>query len=213
MFYLGDSYKYNDPIGELTDKSYVQPLMRHLSEANFEDMFMYEESHCGSSRPCLFLLALKNTKSKSLWYRNEAQIQNEIHQRIIKSHEAPYFNYFDGSIFKSYQIPHKVIETMYCRSSPIPKTCIKRPKITDVPLSNLHVGLSTIGDGSGRGVFTDIDIKKGHTIARKTFTLTVELPPHSHEIMLNYLDFSDDHEILFNYMDGYGWESTLHVSI
>jgi spermidine synthase len=214
VFQLGESSAYSDPADEFTTQVRRERFIQLLTEAGFENMFLYEEPNCGFGGPWVFLIVVKNNESRSLWYRNEAQIQLEIHKRILRSTtKKSLLDYFDGSVFETYRAPHKVMETIYCRATPTPYGCptaIK--KVEDVPLSNLHVQLSTIGDGSGRGLFTDIDIKEGSTIARKASRNPIQLPPSAFDLLMTYYEFSNEHKTLYNYMEGYGWESDVYVS-
>jgi spermidine synthase len=212
VFQLGESSSYNDPADEFTNHARRQTFIHLLIEAGFENMFLYEEPNCGFGGPWVFLIIVKDAESRSLWYRNEAQLQVEIHKRMFRSTTGkPALEYFDGSVFESYRAPHKVMETIYCRTTPTPIGCPSpNKKVADVQLSNLHVGPSTIGDGSGRGVFTDVDIEKGSTVARKDSKNPIHFPPAAFDLLMAYNELSDDHKSLYNYMDGYGWESDVY---
>jgi hypothetical protein len=214
VFQLGESSTYNDPADEFTNHARREMFIQLLIEVGFENMFLYEDPNCGFGGPWVFLVVVKNARSRSLWYRNEAQIQFEIHKRILRSTtNTPTLQYFDGAVFETYRAPHKVIETIYCRATPTPYGCASASKkVHDVSISNLYVAPSTIGDGSGRGVFTNIDIKKGSTIARKASKNPVQFPPAAFDLLMAYYNVSDDHKSLYNYMDGYGWESDVYVS-
>ena len=67
--------------------------------------------------------------------------------------------------------------------------------------------MSGVAEGSGRGVYTTVDIKKGSSIARKDSTKYVHAPSYSMESILDY-----ELESLYNYLDGYGWETETWVS-
>lgn len=213
-FHIGKSSKYTDPDDEFTNNSRRKNLIDLLSKAGFQEVFMYEDANVHSDNPSLFLLAAKDRTSRYLWFRNSAQVDFEIYKRIQRTVSGkPLLEYFDGSVLETFRAPHRVMETLYCRTSPMPTECIQSKKnVPDVALSNLRVGLSSIGDGSGRGVFTNVDIKEGSTIARKTSNNPINFPPSAYDLMLNYHDISVDHQALYNYMDGYGWESEFYVS-
>lgn len=174
---------------------------------------MYEDANASSDGPSLFLLVAKDWSTRSYWFRNTAQSDFETFKRIRNSVSGgSLLEYFDGSVLEAFRAPHRVMETIYCRSSPMPVECIKNGKVQDIPLSNLRVGPSSIGDGSGRGLFTDIDIKEGSTIARKSANNPIKFPPSAYDLMMKYYDISVDHQALHNYMDGYGWQSEFYVS-
>lgn len=216
-FHIGTSSKYTDPNDEFTNNSRRKSFIDLLSESGFQEVFMYEDANVRSDNdngnPFLFLLAAKDWSSRSLWFRNSAQVDFEIYKRIQASVSGkPLLEYFDGSVLEAFRAPHRVMETLYCRTSPTPMECIQSKKLPDIPLSNLRVGPSSIGDGSGRGVFTDVDIEEGSTVARKSSSYPINFPPSAYDLMLNYHDISVDHQVLYNYMDGYGWESEFWVS-
>ena len=85
-------------------------------------------------------------------------------------------------------------------------------KVHDVPLSDLDVKMSGVGDGSGRGVFTKVDILKGSTIGRKTYRYPVIFNPSATERMLRYMSISLSFDDMYRYVDGYGWENNMLVS-
>jgi hypothetical protein len=90
---------------------------------------------------------------------------------------------------QKYQIPHKSIETLHCQS--YPKLCGSLDfendrKEENVPISDLEVGISTIGEGSGRGVFARVDIKKGSILAIQETIHPVYFSPGPMKLVYDY---------------------------
>ncbi len=151
---------------------------------------------------------MKDSLDDTAWYRNEAEAQVAIHHRILRTHSgAPALKYFDGATLKGYQVPHKVFESTFCRQDPTPEGCAKgNRKIDDIPQSSLQVKQSSIGDVSGRGVFTKVDIKKGMSIGREAASNPLYFPPSATQMITHYDYGSEEISKVFDYMDGYGWQ-------
>ena len=151
---------------------------------------------------------MKGASNESNWYKNEAEIEVAIHQRILRTHSGnPALKYFDGTTMKNYQYPHKVFEITYCRNDPTPDGCaINSARAGDVPLADLEVKASTVGDGSGRGVFTKVDIEKGSTLNKEAAANPVYISPSATTLVFKYADE------IFEYIDGYGWMMNSMVS-
>mmetsp|Transcript_21139 Transcript_21139/g.42064 ORF Transcript_21139/g.42064 Transcript_21139/m.42064 type:complete len:670 (+) Transcript_21139:51-2060(+) len=89
---------------------------RMFSDVGFRSMHIYDEGRSGFYEPWSHLVALKNTVSRKLWYQNAANIDIELHKRIVSTHSGePALLYFDASVMLSYQLPHMVHEDVYCR--------------------------------------------------------------------------------------------------
>jgi len=68
---------------------------------------------------------MKDPASKSLWYRNAAKINVDIHKRMLPTISGtPILKYFDGPVMVGYQEPPKPFEVVYCRATPIPESCL-----------------------------------------------------------------------------------------
>ena len=138
-----------------------------------------------------------------------------MHKRLLstKSGEST-VRYFDSAVMLKYQMPSKKIEDLYCHSSLKSSYCqsLDRVKLqSNVPVTKLDVRMSTIGDGSGRGVFATTKINKGNTIGYESSIYPVYIPPVSIELIYEYVDSGYDIDALRNYFEGYGWESSYTV--
>ena len=209
---LGEAPDHDDPAAMHSRSNRREVLIELLEDVGFEAMHVYEEGNCGFEAPWTFLVAMKNDEIDMRWYMNEAQVDIEIHDRIVRTKSGQSaLKYFDGSVMQHYQYPHKVFETVYCRGNE--QMCQKDIARPDIPLSALEVRMSGVGDGSGRGIFTTVDIKQGSSIARAANNNPVHVLPLSLELIEAYYNESEGIEDMFDYIDGYGWEGHVHVSI
>ena len=106
---------------------------------------------------------MKDTENGMLWYQTPAETEIAIYDKIVQSHSgSTVLKHFDSLVMQKYQVPHKAFEVSYCKIKP--ELCgLFNNVITNkevVPLSNLDVKMSTIGEGSGRGLFAGVAIKK-----------------------------------------------------
>lgn len=157
---------------------------------------------------------MKDRTDVSTWYRNVAETQIAIHQRSMRTHSGePVLKYFDGSIMKGYQVPHRVFQTIFCRQHATSAICESGTENRkDVSESNLEVKMSSIGDGSGRGVFTKINIERGMTIGRESSANPLIFPPSTTSLIVDNRDKIEGLDVVYDYMDGYGWQTEAFVS-
>ena len=162
---------------------------------------------------------MKDSENRALWYQNMASLDIAIHQRIKRTHSgAPALKYFDAATMKGYQIPHKGFESVYCKSPEGSRSCRKMDdrKGKIVSSSNFEVKMSSLGEGSGRGVFAKSDIEKGTMIASEVAHQSVYFSPAATESIIELteseIDPKGEINDVWKYMDGYGWETTGSVS-
>jgi len=214
VFQLGGAPYALDPPDEHTWSARRKDLIKLLEDVGFVDLRTYEDANCGFSDAWVFLIASKSKKSRSQWFMSAADLEVEKHWRLLRTNNGiPTLQYFDSGVMSNYRYPHKAFESIYCASSPTPKSCLSnnvfQDRQPDVPLSDFEVRMSSVGDGSGRGVFTKVDIKKGSTIARRTFRYPVLFPHFATGHLYNYYTKSKTFQDLFSYVDGYGYQSLL----
>ena len=108
----------------LLDTYFIMAQIDSLKNAGFESMHQYIEGHSHYDAPWSYLVSFKNYKSRARWYRNAAEIEVGLRQRIhsTKSRQ-PVLRFFDGSTMMSYQLPSKTQEVIYCRSVDAPWEC------------------------------------------------------------------------------------------
>jgi hypothetical protein len=179
-------------------------------------LILYSTFHPCHQALRMFVVAMKSSENRKYWYENSAEKSLKIHQQVRRTYSgSPALKYFDSSTMQKYQIPHKSIETLYCQS--YPELCGSLDfendrKEENVPISDLEVGMSTIGEGSGRGVFARVDIKKGSILALQETIHPVYCSPGSMKLVYDYSEMQET-KYVFNYLDGYGWLTSALVSL
>lgn len=210
---LGEAPYHDSPASQFTKGRRRESLINLLVEVGFETLHMYEDGNCGFDGSWTYLVAAKDASHDMRWYMRPAEVEVEIHRRTVRTVSgAPALKYFDGSVMQVYQFPHKVFELVFCRMEPKPDSCISDVFRENVPLSDFEVRMSGVGDGSGRGVYTKVDIKQGSSIARKENAYPVHIPASSLSLIYEYMDNSTDLKNAYGYIDGYGWETETFVS-
>ena len=211
---LGEAPGEEDPGEQFTKSSRRQTLINLLEKVGFETMHFFEDSNCGFEAPWSFLVAIKDETIESRWYMSEAAVEVEIHGRTVRTVSGkPALKYFDGSVKRGYHYPHKGAERVFCRSLPTPSSCeVEDVSGPDVPSSAFEVRMSSIGDGSGRGVFATVDIKAGSSIAIHDNNRFVRLSPEGTVLVKRYMNQSASMKSVFAYAHGYGLETHTFVS-
>ena len=166
---------------------------------------------CLSTAPLTFIVAMKGENNNMLWYQTPAEKEIDIHDTIVQSHSgSAVLKHFDSAVMRKYQLPHKAFEVSHCKVKP--DLCGSFNSIRNkehVSLSNLNVKRSTIGEGSGRGLFAGVHINKGTVIGFAETRSPVYLHPSTVEYVTQYTEVADEIEAIYNYADGYGWDDVL----
>jgi len=201
-------------LGSILDKDVMRQkpdLINLFVKAGFKSIHDYTEKYNLSDSWNIVIL-LKDRNDRVNWYANIPITNVLIHKRIYqtKSSSAA-LRHFDGATMKGFQVPPKFLENEYCMRDPRPSECGKNEikKRVDAPLSSFVVQNSTIGEGSGRGLFAKVDIKTGSTIGLKESLFPVYLPAITWDLINTYYEkFNEtDARKFYNYVEGYGWES------
>jgi hypothetical protein len=183
---------------------------------------------------------MKSVYNRKDWYVTQAEMTVKIHKRlkISKDEEEQcttctncchstytHLDYFDASVMKKYQNPHKIFEIIHCQNDnennyylDSNDSCrmfdFDKDRI-DIPLSELEVQMSKVGEYSGRGLYTKVDIKKGSTIGVNESIYPVYFNPSTIHLIYLYSNINigisngikiDTNDVI-NYADGYGWQS------
>jgi len=125
---IGTAPSIHDPRPDLGVYSRREQMFR-LLEAHPETahMFVYEEAHCGFLEPHSFLVVCRSDSCHKRWYAGADEIDYAIYDRIRETKSGePALVHFDGSTQRSYQVPPRAWETVYCRRDPEPFECAYR---------------------------------------------------------------------------------------
>ena len=99
-------------------------MMQTLQHVGFESIHGYDEDHCRFDAPWSYLVCFKGESLREQWYRTEAQIDIELHKRLLPSKSGdPILRFFDAATMIRYQTPPKSDELAYCRKEKTPWEC------------------------------------------------------------------------------------------
>jgi hypothetical protein len=116
---LGDSPKSKHVADELSKRSHHRAsLIADLQNlVSFESMHTYEESHCQFIDAWTYLVSCKSAlECRQAWLANAAQVDLRLQERILPSKASSgLLKYYDGATQQTYQRPHKMYETLFCR--------------------------------------------------------------------------------------------------
>ncbi len=91
---------------------------------SYQSIHIYEESHCKFGAPWTTLIAFKDVQTRKRWYRSPAAVELDLSRRILPTKEGmTSLRYFDGATMKSYQMPPRAFEDIYCRQQDQPEEC------------------------------------------------------------------------------------------
>jgi len=206
---LGMAPSRMDPSEELGINKNRDYLKNSLVRIGFQSLHIYHEPHCLFEKPWTYIVAMKDSRSRQLWYQNRPQIDLQIHQRIKRSNSGQStLKYFDSTVMKSYEVPNKVYETVFCRKVPTPESCHQFDDDSSLSIGDLEVRQSQVGDNSGRGLFTKVDISKNTPIGLPESIHNVFFPSSTVYNMEDVIEYYEDAPVnaVYEYMDGYGWE-------
>jgi len=208
---VGESPHPSDPPELMGRHKNRAILIQHLTDLGFESLHIYGEDHSGFTGPWNYLVAFKSHSQRRNWFRNEAEINLDIHKRIRKTHSGePPLVYFDSATMVLYQIPSKPFQTAYCKSDPTPAACNElglNPIIPNVRGSLLDVKDSTLGKQAGRGIFSKSDILSGSYIAAELSPQALHFPPPTFDLIETFVENDEsDLECFSYYMHGYGFQ-------
>ena len=164
-----------------------------LEEVGYKSVHLYEDESSGFGARS-FLVALKSPESRAEWYSNEAEIDIRLHQRIGRTKSL---EFFDSPTMLKYQVPSKAVENAYCQGDGDDSKrewCENRgfdPELMNVPLSDLAVGKSTMGEFSGRGLFAANDIPRGRSIGIEKSWLNYFIFPSTHRLIFELYNWAD----------------------
>ena len=119
--------------------------------------------------------------------------------------------HFDGAVFHQYQTPPREWENDFCGRIPTPSECnlflnTHNEAVVTVSKNNFHVGVSSIGEGAGRGLFATRDIPAGSFVSFEHMDQQVYFDQDSTYAIRNLSGKFPELSKVMTYMDGYGLE-------
>lgn len=178
--HIGKSHIIHDPKPDIGVTAPREHFMRLLeSHRGTAAVMVYEEGHNGFDEPHMFLVVCKKSNCRSRWNAESMVIDDEIYDRIrdTKNNEEALIH-FDGTTQRSYHIPPKTWETVYCRREPTPFECAYRDLDkskgfyeislnedgSPAPDSAFEMRKETLGEGGSSGIYALVDIPAGSYI-------------------------------------------------
>lgn len=107
-----------------TREAFTKLLEAHPKIAS---IFVYEDAQSGYSAPVAFLVACRDSSCRKRWYGQTDEINYQVFDRLhpMKSRK-PALVQFDGATQRTYQVPPRAWEIVYCRREPEPFECTYR---------------------------------------------------------------------------------------
>jgi len=142
---LGETDYLDDPPYESSAPD-TAIMLDTIKSVGFESLVNYEEAHCWFGAPWTFLAGFKNYNSRSRWYRNAAEIEADVHSRILRTKSGvPPLRYFDGEMMATILRTSSAVEVSFCRSPDPPWECTEYDWF-DIPLASnaLYIPASTL---------------------------------------------------------------------
>ena len=172
-------------------------MITNLQELGFESIHIYEEGHCDFYHPWSMLVAFKDYETRSNWYRNAAEIQLELHQRIARTKSgSPSLLHFDAATMIGYQLPSKSFECIFCRQDEEPEDCDEYigfwPQINNVPISEIKVQKSGVSEHAGRGIFVVNDVPAESMIDLGQGTKAFHVAPSTWDVFDTLFDWVEE---------------------
>lgn len=203
MLNVGTTITNNDPKMGVGKLNVFGEVIDSLQNVGYKSLHLFEDDeHFGFFETrSTFLVAFKAHASRADWFCNEAEVGIRLHQRISRSE---YMDFFDAPSMIKYQVPSKATETAYCRGvgdhddvwendcNNLRVGFYPDHHLNNVRVSELSVGKSSMGESSGRGLFTTRDIEKGRTIAMEKRHLTYFFSPSTQLIIYKLYDWASE---------------------
>mmetsp|Transcript_30368 Transcript_30368/g.51974 ORF Transcript_30368/g.51974 Transcript_30368/m.51974 type:complete len:858 (+) Transcript_30368:175-2748(+) len=153
-------------------------------------IFVFEDAQSGYVDPVAFLVACRDASCRKNWYGQTDEINYQVFDRLqaMKS-KKPALIQFDGATQRSYQVPPRAWETVYCRREPEPFECAYRgldmtkelfeyyPKNEDE--SAFVIRESKEGAENDAAVYATVDIPEGSYIMPTHLAASLEVSEDS----------------------------------
>lgn len=163
-----------------------------LLEANpkVASIFVYEDAQSGFVDPKAFLVACRDASCRKQWYGQTDEINFQVYDRLqpMKS-KKPALVQFDGGTQRSYQMPPRAWEEIYCRREPEPFECAYRGLDMTKELFEYYPGNeaessfvireSKEGAEDDAAVYATVDIPEGSYIMPSHLAASLEVFEHN----------------------------------
>ncbi|KAL7525928.1 hypothetical protein ACHAXR_001221 [Thalassiosira sp. AJA248-18] len=164
-------------------------------EANpgIASVHIYEEAHCGFWEPRSFLVACRDVSCRKRWYAETDEVDYQIYERIggTKSGGGPSLVHFDGATQRSFHMPPRAWESIYCHREPEPFECAYRGLDLDKDLyeflpdnedgSAFEIRPTKIDGTDGAAVYAKVDIPEGSYVMPTHLAASFEVSDDSME--------------------------------
>ena len=188
---IGTAPSIHDPRADMGMDKERELLINHLeADPDVAAVFVYEEAHCGRWEPNSFLVACRDISCRKQWYAETDEVDYQIYERIggTKSGE-PSLIHFDGATQRSFQMPPRAWETIYCRREPEPFECAYRGLDMDKELfeydpedeESSAFEIRPMNDGDVSAVYAKVDIPEGSYIMPTHLAASFEVTDASME--------------------------------
>jgi len=214
LLQLGEAPDPLDPPEAVTEDANRAKIIDLLGDVGMKSFHVYEEFHSNFYGVWTHLVACKGVECDVNWYLNSAELEVEIHQRILRTKDGKLpLHHFDGTTMSSYQTPHKVFENVYCRKVPTPHECIlisNKKTIHNAPINSFEFKNNT----EGGGLFAKVHIPKGSTIGVESVGSSLHIPQSTNRTIEKYSSISDakDLESIEAYINEYGYAFDIMAS-
>jgi hypothetical protein len=81
-FRIGQSPSHKDPADEVGVFAARAEMVNTLQQLGFESMHVYDDAHSELDSPWSYLVALKDRRLRSRWYRSAPELDIELRKRI-----------------------------------------------------------------------------------------------------------------------------------
>jgi len=193
-----------------------------LEETGFESIHVFDDEKSISSL-LSYVVAFVDYDARTYWYQSAAEIELRLHQLTHEMRSnKPALLYFDGPTMVSYQTPPKVYERVYCTDPSHDEECNEYtgfdPSIVNIPLTDIQVRNSSLGEQAGRGLFALKTLPSDSPIGMEGHAQNFFVMPTTWDVIESTVDWVGENGItlamseiggLEAFIDGYGFASRL----
>lgn len=126
--YIGIAPSILDPRADKGVNPKRELLINNLEKnPDVASIHIYEEAHSGHWEPLAFLVACRDVSCRRRWYAETDEVDYQIYERIGGTKSGnPSLVHFDGATQRSFWVPPRAWESIYCHREPTPFECAYR---------------------------------------------------------------------------------------